>query len=383
MKPPLLPFLLCLSLALLFSCEKSQPALPKNFERPFPVVVGDVLQQDVPVFIEAIGNVAASNSVDIRPQVSGKIIDIRIEGGDDVQAGDLLYRIDPVPYQLALEKAKATLAKDEAELEYARRKVERYETLLKGNFVSKLSIEEYKRDVKSLEAQILIDRSEIGVAETNLNYCRIYSPIEGRVSLQKIEIGNVVSPSDQNPMTTILQIAPIDINFSIAQRDFEQLQRILAEGKRSFIVILPGSQQEFEGEVVAVNNQVDMQTGTIQIKGSVRNREKILWPGEFVRVKVFIRMKKNAPLVPASAIQTGDKGTYVYILKPDQTVDTVNVKTGERVEDNVVIDEGLEPGMKIIVDGQINLRPGVKVVVTNGQNDVQKEEKSTNQDDRT
>lgn len=380
MQKPVFYFIACLVLAggmISCSVQKKHQKAP----RPLPVIVGEAISQDVPVYIEAIGNAAAFNSVDIRPQVSGKIIDIRIHGGDDVQVGDLLYRIDPIPYKLALEKAKANLLKNEAELEYARRKVERYETLIKGDYVSKLSIEEYKRDVSTLEAQILIDKSEIGVAQTNLNYCNIFSPIDGRVSLQKIEIGNVVSPTDSNPMTTILQIAPIYINFSIAQREFEELQHVLAEGKRSFQVILPGSQQQFDGEVVAVNNQVDVRTGTIQIKGLVRNREKILWPGEFVRVRVFIRTKQNAVLVPDVAVQVGQDGSYVYVLKQDGTVENVAVKIGEHVDKLVVVDEGLEAGATIITDGQINLRPGAKVLVTNpaSKKESEKEEKSDNQ----
>ncbi|WP_068469031.1 efflux RND transporter periplasmic adaptor subunit [Candidatus Protochlamydia phocaeensis] len=358
-------YLLFCGMLVLAGCKKEATPSAPAFERPLPVAVGQVMKQDVPVYIEAIGNVSAFNSVEIRPQVVGRIIDIRIKGGDDVQAGTVLYRIDPVPYQLALEKAKATLVRDEAELEFARHKVERYSTLLKGNYVSKLSIEEYKRDVNALEGQVLIDKADIGAAQNNLNYCTILSPIEGRVSLQKIDLGNVVSPNDPLPLATILQVSPVYINFSISQKEFEDLKPILAEGKRQFQAVLPHCLKEFEGEVFAFNNQIDPQTGTLQIKGIISNRDKVLWPGEFVRVRLYIKTKKDAAVVHASAVQLSQKGAYVYALKPDQTVEQLSVKTGEQLGDMIVIDEGLKPGAMVITEGQMNLRQGAKVIVTN------------------
>ena len=348
-------------------CSQKNEGPPAGFERPFPVIVMEAIQKDVPVFVEAIGNATASTSVNIKPQVSGKVIDTPIEKKSDVQVGDLLYRIDPVPYKLALEKAKATLLKDEAELEYAKKKVERYQTLVRKDYVSKLSIEEYQRDAKVLEAQIQFDKSEVATAETNLNYCNIISPLDGRVGFQRIKIGNVVSPNDQNPMATILQISPIDIYFSISQKEFEELQHVLAAGKNTFKAILPGTRQEFTGELTAVDNQVDTRTGTIQIKGSIKNRERILWPGEFVRVQVFIRTISNALLIPFQAVQVGHEGSYVYVLEADEKVRHAPVKTGQKFGDLIVIEEGLEPGMKVVTDGQINLRPGVKVIVSNDE----------------
>lgn len=347
----------------LVSCSSQPPVVPA--EKVLPVKIGHVEQHDVPIFIEAIGNVVAVKSVDIRPQVSGTLIEVRFTGGEDVEVGDILYRIDPLPYQLALEKAEATLLKDEAALEYAHHKVKRYLALVKSDFVSKLSIEEYSRDVKALEAQILLDKAEIGIAHNNLNYCTIVSPLKGRVNLSKVDVGNIVSPADQNPLTTILQISPIYVYFAIAQREFEEFQKLLTQGLQEFQVILPGSQQTFVGEVQAINNQVNLNTGTIQIKGIVANQEKILWPGEFVKVRVFIHMQEKALLVPASAVQIGQQGPFVYVLKPDQTVELFKVKTGEHLQGQILIEEGLQPDMTVITDGQINLKPGDKVTVIN------------------
>lgn len=361
MKNKLIHLIILFSLTFFYQgCSKTQTPPPK---RLFPVRIDSAKQQDVPVYVEAIGNVYAAKTVDIRPQVTGTIIEIAFDGGDDVEVGQVLYRIDPVPYQLALEQAESALLKNIADLNFAKKKVERYSALIKSNFVSKLSIEEYQRDVAGLEGQLLASQAAVSIAKTNLNYCVIVSPLAGRVSITKTDVGNIVSPADLPPMTTVLQITPINIKFSIAQREFEFLQKLFYEGDRQFEVILPGTSQTFNGEIVAVDNQVDLRTGTIQIKGVVSNREKILWPGEFVRVRVFIRLKKDAIVVPAEAVQIGQKGSYVYTLNPDQTVDLVYVKPAEAFEKLIVIDEGLTVGQKIVTDGQINLKQGVAVQV--------------------
>jgi multidrug efflux system membrane fusion protein len=344
--------------AFFVSCSQSPVQIPPKV---FPVKVARVEQQDVPVYLEAIGNVSAPNNVEMRPQIKGTIIDVLFSGGDDVDAGDVLYRLDPLPYQLALERAEANLVKDQAALEYAHRKIERYSTLLKNNFVSKLSIEEYKRDVRSLEAQIAIDQAEIGTAQTNLDYTTIVAPLKGRISLSKVDRGNVISPENTQPLANILQIVPIYVYFSIPQTEFEQLQQQLLLQDYSFTVILPGTQQEFQGNVIAFDNQVDSKTGTIRIKGIVANEAKILWPGEFVQVRVLLYVKKKAAIVPQQAVQIGQKGSYVYLLQDDQTVKYVSVETGERIGENIVINTGVKIGDSIVTDGQINLQPDAKL----------------------
>lgn len=347
----------------LTSCSKEQD-VGHGFERPLPVDIAEVVVQDVPVYVRAIGNVQAYNSVNVRPKVAGTITAVNIQGGDAVKVGDLLYKIDPTPYQLALDRSEANYAKDEAELEYAKQRLERYSKLVKEDYVSKLNIEDYRRDVKSREAQIKIDRAEIENAKINLGYCDVVSPINGKVSIAKIDIGNVVQANDSNSLITILQVQPIYINFSLAQKDFQELQDMLSAGNRSFKVLLPyGSTKQFDGELVAYNNEVNPDTGTIQLKGQVLNNDEILWPGEFVIVRLFVKEKKQVPVIPVAALQTGQKGTFVYVLNPDHTVHDVVVKTGEQFDDHYVIDEGLSAGMTVVTDGQLNLRPGVKVVI--------------------
>lgn len=349
---------------MLTSCSEEKKEAPA-FERPLPVIAAEVTKQDVPVYIEAIGNVTAYTIVDIRPQVSGKLIDVRIDGGDDVKAGDVLYRIDPLPFKLALEREEAQFLKNQAELEFAKKKIERYSKISDRDYVSKLTIEEFDKSLKSLEAQITIDQANISAAKNNLSYCDICSPIDGRVNLETVDVGNVVSPSDQTPLATILQISPIEVYFSLAQKDFEQLQDLLADGKRQFKVILPGTQKEFEGLVTGFNGQMDLKTGTIQVRGLIDNKDKILWPGEFVTARVYIKTLHDAAVVPSAAVQMGQQGSYVYVLKDDNSVEKVAVTIGEQLDGFAAIEKGLTPGMKVITVGQLNLKSGAKVMVTN------------------
>lgn len=360
--------ILVISLGLLTSCsEAPQQQSPMAFERPLPAAIAEVIVRDIPVYIEAIGNVTALAQVDVRPQVNGKVVRLFVKPGQDVQAGQTLYQIDPIPYQLQLERAQATLAKDIAKLEYARQRLSRHERLMDSQFVSKLSIEEYSSDVKTQESQIKIDQAELRLAEINLGYTNVISPLNGRISLNLVDEGNIITGNEPNALTRILQVTPIYVCFAIPQKDFQQIQDTLHKGSRRFVALLPHAGREFEGEVVAVDNQVNPQTGTIQLKGLIANQDQILWPGEFVRVKVFLKTKKNVPVVPASAIQTNQKGQFVYALQENNTVEVVPVKVGEHIEDLIAIDEGLKEGMKVVTDGQVNLRPGVKVVIASGE----------------
>lgn len=359
--------ILLISLGLLTGCSEAPPSPPMKFERPIPAAIAEVTVKDIPVYIEAIGNVTALAQVDVRPQVTGKVVRLFVKPGQDVQAGQILYQIDPVPYQLQLEKAQATLEKDLAKLEYTRQRLNRYERLMDSQFVSRLSIDEYRSDVRTQESQIKIDQAEVRLAEINLSYTNVISPLKGQISLNLVDEGNIITGGETNALTRILQMTPIYVCFNIAQREFQQIQESLQKGDRRFAAFLPHQDRQFEGEVVAVDNQIDPQTGTIQIKGLVTNQDQSLWPGEFVRVKLFLKTKKNMPVVPASAIQANQKGSFVYTVLEDHSIEMVPVKVGEEIEGVVAIEEGLKEGMKVVTDGQLNLRPGVKVVIASGE----------------
>lgn len=333
-------------------------------ERQIPVSISEVTTQDVPVYFNTFGHIVSPVSVDIRPQVSGVIKENYVKQGQDVKKGDPLYLIDPQSFQLALDKAKAILTQSEANLTYAKEKLKRYTNLVQGNFVSQLTIDEYTRDVKLHESIIEGNKADVGIAEENLSYSRITSPIDGRVGLTKIDPGNLVVQNDIKAIIQIQQINPIDIVFSIPQREFERIQLLLNKDVQNIKIFLPSDPSNiFEGEVFAFDNTLDPWTGTIKLKGRINNDKEILWPGEFVQVRLFIKIKEQALVIPKVAVQLGEKGSYVYVLKPDMKAEPVYVKVSDNINNMVVVDEGLEKGMKIITDGQINILPGSIVTV--------------------
>lgn len=334
-------------------------------EHPLPVEVGEARLADVPVFIEAIGNVHSLKTVLVRPQVGGIITKIHVQQGDDVKEDQLLYTIDPRPYEAALEQAKATLTKDEANLKLSKATVERFETLVKQDYVSQLTFDQYKTNVDVGKAQIIIDQALVDLAEINLGYTEIRSPLDGRISQYNVDAGNVVVANDSNALTQILQISPISIHFAVTQREFVQIRRAQEEGSFKFEVFLPEFPDEpREGLIYFFDNHIDTSTGTILFKGSVSNEDVFFWPGEFVKVRLQLKIVKEAVIIPATAIQIGQEGKFVYIYHPDtNTVEYRLVESGQTMDGTVMILQGVAAGDKVITNGQINLRPNAKVFV--------------------
>lgn len=347
----------------LFGCKKGNQM--QYGQRPMPVTVEQVKQEDVAVYLDVIGNAASNVTVQVRPQVSGMLLSVHFKEGQEVKKGDLLYTIDPAPFKAVLNKMEANLQKDKASLEYAKGKVNRYSELVKKKFVSELSFEQFETDVLISEAQLVIDQAEIEAAKINLGYCTITSPIDGKVSVFMVDPGNLVSPNDTKPLTEIRQISPIDIQFSLSQNDFQKLQDSSHGKPYLFEVLLPNRDAPITGgEVYFIDNHVDLGTGTIMLKGSISNTDRLLWPGEFVRVKMFLRTETNAITVPESAIQYGQQGAYLFLLQPDKTVNLRPVKLGQQFNGRFVVLEGLTPNDIVVTEGQINLRPGAAVIVT-------------------
>lgn len=355
---------LCFCLLALYLSGCSSSSKPPS--RAFPVIVAEVTQEDVPVYLEAIGNVYSWSTVQVRAQVSGKLLKAHVQQGQDVKKGDQLFTIDPKPYQAALDKAKAILQKDEATLAFDKQKVTRYQELVKKNYVAQLTYDQYATDVKTLEAQVAFDKADVDLNTINLAYCYILSPIDGRISQFTVDPGNIVTPNDTTPITEIRQITPANVQFALPQKDFQEVKKIFKQTIK-FEVLLQESKAPIQtGEVYFIDNHVDLSTGTILLKGRVENKERILWPGEFVRVRLLLKTTPKAILVPPGAVQVGQQGKYVYVLKADNTVDLRIVTTGVRYNNRIVIEKGLNPHEIVVVDGQINLRPGIKVSVTGG-----------------
>jgi multidrug efflux system membrane fusion protein len=341
-------------------CSKKEPP-PGGF--PSPIVSSTVKTQDVPVYISTIGNVNSQATVEVRPQVTGKLIAVHVKQGQNVKKGDLLYSIDPKPFQAELDKAKATLVKDQANLEYARDRLARYKELVKKEYVSQLNYDEYQSNVAALEGQVMIDLADVTYAEINLGYTSVTAPIDGRLSGYDVDVGNLVSPTDTRPLTTIRQISPIDVNFYLPQYEFQRIKQLQSQSPLTVEATIPKStiQETFQGKVYFIDNNLSLNTGTILLKAVFQNENRILWPGEFVEVKLLLKTQPKALIVPFAAVQMGQQGSYVYIVKPDNTVELRNVKTGVRYNDYIVIEDGVKDGEKIVIDGQVNLRNGSQV----------------------
>lgn len=350
----------CFLVAFVIGCHAPAPTPP----RAFPVKVGQVIQRDTPIYFEIIGNVISPRVVDVRPQITGILLHAHVQQGQDVEEGQLLYTIDPAPFQAALDKAKAVLMKDQAQLAFSKKKVERYETLKEKEYVSALNYDQYQTDVLTIEAQVASDQAEVDTAAINLAYTTIHAPMKGRISQYLVDPGNLVSPTNQTALTEIRQMDPIDIQFAISQADFQRLQERFARHDMSFDILVPDLKEPIQGGTVYfVDNHVSLTTGTVLIKGRVDNAMRKLWPGLFVRIRLLLKTKHNALLVPVPAVQYGQQGPYIYILKADSTVDLRKVVLGETIDNMLVIESGIAAGETVVTDGQLNLRPGVKVQV--------------------
>lgn len=356
-------FLLYLMVFLFTGCVDHKK---KQEEPSFPVEIGDVIQKDVPIFIEAIGNVYSLQSVDIRPQVGGIILEAYVKQGQYVKKGDPLYKIDPRPYQATLDQAKATLIKDLATQTYSDIQVKRYADLVKQDFISKLNYDQYVSTLDSAKAQVLSDQAAVRTAEINLEWCVPVSPIDGKISQYNIDPGNLVIANDTTALTNIRQINPADIRFNIPQKDFIRVQKAMQSGILKFEVILPQDEKHpREGHIYFIDNHIDLTTGTILLRGTVPNENEMFWPGEFIRIRLQLRIQPNALLVSEEAVGIGQDGPFVYVYNPETSrVEYRKVVKGETIDHLTLIEKGIALGEKVVLKGQVNLRPGRKVYIS-------------------
>lgn len=352
MKYFLLILLLCVS------CKKT--AGPP--EKSYPVRVDKVVEQDVPLQIETIGNVTAPRTVQIRPQVTGKLEKAYIPEGSFVKEGDLMFNIEPYPFQAALDSANATLKRDEANLSYSKATLERFEKLINKDYISKQNYDQYVRDVAVGEALVMQDKAQVEIAKINLGYAYIHAPWDGRLGNFNINEGNIVGPNDSIPLTDLRQVRPIEVNFTITQEQFQRLKQHQEQNPYTVFAYLPGQVAGFKGTVDFLDNRVDTVTGTILLKGIFPNENLELWPGEFATVRLIVETIPNATLVPTSSVQIGQEGHYVYIVNGDR-VELRLVEVGDVYRELILIKKGVKPGETVVTDGQINLKPDAKVTI--------------------
>jgi len=343
------------------ACSGKKTAPPPR--PPAPVIVASAIQRDVPVLLRAIGTMEASESVTIRTQLSGELTKVAFREGQDVQKGALLCQIDPRSYQAVLRKAEAALARDRVIMHNARDNYERYRQLVKEGIVTQEQAEGYRTTADSAAASVAADHAEVENARTQLSYCTIKAPISGRLGVLAINQGNVVKANDST-LVTINKLTPIYATFTIPEKELAGIKQHLAAGPVIVEAEVPNTPGVVEkGTISFLDNAVDTATGTIKLKATFENGQKRLWPGQFVNLSITLAVRKNAVAVPSQAVQTGQQGHYLFVVKPDMTAELRPVGVGTANQGKTVIEKGLQPGEQVVIDGQVRVIPGGKVEI--------------------
>jgi multidrug efflux system membrane fusion protein len=329
---------------------------------PVPVVTAKVETRDVPVEVVAIANAEATDSVAIQPRVGGEIVGVHFTEGTDVTRGQLLFTIDPRPYRVALDQARARLERDRALLTKAEQDVRRYEGLVRREYVTREQYENAVAQADALRATIRSDEADVERAQLDLDYASIRAPISGRAGRVLVELGNLVKANDDRTLVTILATRPIEVAFAVPERHLPEIRARQREAPLE-VVARPrgGSGEARTGHVVLVDNAVDRNSGTIRLKARFDNEDGALWPGQFLEVALRLESLTGAIVVPRAAIQTGQTGTYVYVVNADGTAQPRPVEVAFSRDDVSVVRGALAAGETVIVDGQLRVVPGARV----------------------
>ncbi len=329
-----------------------------------PVVAVEAATANVPVTLSAIGTVQAFSSVSLKSQIDGQIMRVHFTEGQTVRKGDLLFSLDPRPFEAALRQAEANLAKDRALLDKARADLARVQELARKDFATQSRFDEMKANVAALQATIAAGQAQVDAAKLRLEYTEIVAPIEGRAGSILINVGNLVKANDVGALVIINQTKPIHFQFSVPESHLGEIGRRMAAGKVAVRGAVPNeTRPAAEGMLTFVNNTVDVATGTIQLKATYANGDERFTPGQFVNISVELANLPNAVVIPAAAVQVGQQGQFVFRVKADNTVEVQAIQTGVAFGRLVVVARGLEAGDRVVTEGQLRLRPGSRVNV--------------------
>lgn len=335
--------------------------------RAVPVIAVPVREQDVPIYLDGLGNVAAYRTVSVKSQVDGRLNEVLFREGQEVRRGEVLAQIDPRPFLIQLRQAEGALARDQALLESGRRNLERFTTLREQKLIAQQQEDDQRAAVGQLEGAVRIDEAQIENAKLNLEYARIVSPIDGITGVRQVDPGNLVHATDQNGIVVITQLDPISVIFTLPA---ENLTRVAEQMRRGPLRVEAYSQdgvtQLATGTLEVIDNQINVNTATMRLKATFPNPKRLLWPNQFVKARLLLTTDKNAIVVPAPAVQRGPKGLFVYVIKPDQTVEARPVEVALTQGDLTVIRSGLKAGEQVVTDGQNQLRPDSKVQPRSG-----------------
>jgi multidrug efflux system membrane fusion protein len=341
-----------------------------------PVLVAVATQKAVPVQIRAVGNVEAYNTVSVKSQVTGVLQKAHFKEGQDVKNGQLLFTVDPRPLEAALKQADAALARDSAQLRNLREQVRRYAELVEKQYVSREQYDQIKANADAAEAVVDADKAVVDNAKVQLSYCYIYSPIDGRVGSLLINEGNLIRLNDGAPLVVINQLTPINVTFAVPELNLADLKRRMAGGNLTVDARFPSDEGRAEQGILAfVDNTVDRATGTIKLKAEFTNRERRLWPGQFVNIALTLTTQMDAVVIPSEAVQVGPDGQQVFVVKQDRRVELRAVSVGQTNEGEAVIAKGLAAGEQVVREGQFLLGPGSRVDIRD-QNKITEETKA-------
>jgi membrane fusion protein, multidrug efflux system len=361
------PIFLGLLLLLASACTKAKGAgVPER--PPAPVVVSPALEKDVAVYVEEIGKATAREVVSIQAQVSGPITKIHFTDGADVKRGDLLFTIDPRPYQAALDSAEASLEQNRAALDLAKIEFARVEKLIQSMAISRQDYDARRNAVAVSQAQVKASLAAIATAKLNLEHCTIQSPIDGRAGQRQVDLGNLVTASGGAAGTQLLvvqRLDPIYADFTVPEKELASVQRSMAGATLRVEVRLPDDADAGarEGELTFLDNAVQNGSGTVRLRATLPNADRHFWPGRFVKVRLVLGTERGAVLVPATAPQVSAKGPFVYVVKQDATAELRLVSLGQRQGDLVALARGVKPGEQVVTTGQLAVTPGGKVRV--------------------
>lgn len=356
-------YLICSLGMLLTACAKKDP--PPMERPPAAVTVASAVAQDVPLYLDEVGHTVAREVVTVQPEVSGKITEIHFADGANLKRGDLLFTIDPRPFEAQLNAAQANLAQSKAALDFAQVQFARVKDLIESRAIARQDYDTRKNAVDVGEAQVKQNEAAVESARLNLEYTSIKSPIDGRAGHRLVDNGNVVT-ANTTQLLSIERLDPIYADFTATEGDLSEVQRELAKHPLKVEVRLPDQQKPEIGALTFVDNSVQSSSGTVMLRATVPNPARHLWPGQFVNVRLVLANLQKAVVVPAAAAQDSAKGPFVYVVKADSTAELRPVKLGQRQGEMVVVQQGLQAGEQVVMNGQLGVMPGGKVrVVTN------------------
>ena len=332
---------------------------------PISVIAGTAEAKDVPIYLDGLGTVQAFNTVTVHVQVEGLLTKVAFEEGQDVHPGDVLAQIDPLPFQTMVEQNMAKQAQDQAQLTNAKLLLVRDTQLLDQRILPQQDFDTQKALVDQYDAAVKADQAAIDSAKVQLAYTTVVSPIEGRTGLRLVDQGNIVHPTDSSGLVVITQLKPISVVFTLPEQNLGDIQKSRESGVLSVLAVDRDNKTVLgHGKLAVLDNQIDTTTGTLKLKATFPNEDLRLWPGQFVNARLLVATRKSGVVVPASVVQRGPEGPYAFVITKELKTQIQRVKVGQTEEGYALIDEGLRPGDRVVVDGQYKLQAGSTVKIS-------------------